>query len=64
MTGKASFVWGRGRGGGEQQQSFDAFIERLTSPPVLAIPTTTGQFVLDTDASDLAIDGELNQMQV
>ena len=52
-------VW-RGR---EQQQSFDALIERLTSPPVPAIPTTNGQFVFDTEASDLAIDGELNQIQ-
>ena len=58
MTGKASFRWG-----GEQQQSFEASVERLTSPPVLAIPTSEGKFVLDTDASDLAIGGELSQIQ-
>ena len=58
VTGKASFRWG-----GEQQQSFEAFVERLTSPPVLAIPTSEGKFVLDTDASDLAIGGELSQIQ-
>ena len=46
VTGKASFRWGE-----EQQQSFEALVERLTSPPVLAIPTTDGNFVLDTDAS-------------
>ena len=45
VTGKASF-----RLGEEQQQSFEALVERLTSPPVLAIPTTEGKFVLDTDA--------------
>ena len=43
VTGNASFRWGEA-----QQQSFDAPIERLTSPPVLAIPTTDGDFVLDT----------------
>ena len=58
VTGKASFRWGEA-----QQQSFDALIERLTRPPVLAIPTTDGDFVLDTDASDLAIGGELSQIQ-
>ena len=60
VTGKASFRWG---GGEAQQQSFDALIERLTSPPVLAMPTTDGNFVLGTDASDLAIGGELSQIQ-
>ena len=58
MTGKASFSWG-----GEQQKYFDDLVERLTSPPVLAIPSTDGKFVLDTDASDLAIGGELSQIQ-
>ena len=58
MTGKASFHWE-----GEQQQSFAALVERLTSPPVLSIPTSEGKFVLDTDASDLAIGGELSQIQ-
>ena len=57
VTGKASFRWGE-----EQQQSFEALGARLTSP-VLAIPTTEGKFVLDTDASDLAIGGELSQIQ-
>ena len=30
---------------------------------MLAIPTSEGNFVLDTDASDLAIGGELSQIQ-
>ena len=58
MPGKASFRWREA-----QQQSFDALIERLTSPSVLAIPTTECNFVLDTEASDLAIGGELSQIQ-
>ena len=58
MTGRASFRWE-----GEQQQSFEALVERLTSPPVLSIPTSEGKFVLDTDASDLSIGGELSQIQ-
>ena len=56
VAGQASF-WE------EQQQSFEALVERLTSPPVLAIPTSEDNFVLDTDASDLAIGGELSQLQ-
>ena len=30
---------------------------------MLAIPRSQGKFVLDTDASDLAIGGELSQIQ-
>ena len=52
VTGKASFRWGEA-----QQPSFDALIERLTSPSVLAIPTTDGNFILDTARQTLPLAG-------
>lgn len=58
ITGKAAFRWDS-----DQEQAFRDLISRLTSPPVLAIPTQEGHFILDTDASDLAIGGELCQVQ-
>lgn len=35
----------------------------MTEPPVLTIPDNHGNFVLDTDASDYAVGGELSQIQ-
>lgn len=58
VTGKQPFVWGA-----EQQTAFDALRRALTSPPVLALPTADGQFVLDTDAIAEAIGAELCQVQ-
>lgn len=45
ITGKAAFRWDS-----DQEQAFRDLISRLTSPPVLAIPTQEGHFILDTDA--------------
>jgi hypothetical protein len=47
----------------EMQESFDTLKSLLTSPPILAMPTDTGEFVLDTDASDFAIGAVLSQRQ-
>lgn len=47
----------------EQQEAFDKLINLLLEPPVLAIPTSTGHFILDTDASDFAVGGEFSQIQ-
>lgn len=58
LTGKNKFVW--------EDIHEDAFCElkkALTSTPVLALPTKEDQFVLDTDASNDAIGGELLQIQ-
>jgi hypothetical protein len=35
----------------------------LTTPPILALPNSKDEFVLDTDASDNAIGAELSQVQ-
>jgi len=52
------FAWGS-----EQQESFDRLKLALISPPVLAMPTDHGEFILDTDASDTAIGAVLSQKQ-
>ena len=58
LTGKKPFHWGD-----EQQQAFEAVKQALVSAPVLALPTKSDPFILDTDASDLAIGAELLQVQ-
>ena len=55
---KAPFVWTT-----ECQRAFKELKDRLVSAPILAFPTTTDTFVLDTDASNLAIGAVLSQQQ-
>jgi transposase InsO family protein len=45
------------------QQSFEQLKERLVNSPVLALPANDGQFILDTDAVDVAIGAVLSQIQ-
>jgi len=47
----------------DAQRAFDAIKDALTSPPILAMPTDDGQFILDTDASDHSIGAVLSQIQ-
>ena len=54
----ATFRWSD-----EAQRSFETLKAALTSPPVLAMPTDDGEFILDTDASDYAIGAVLSQRQ-
>ena len=35
----------------------------MVQPPVLALPNAHDEFILDTDASNTAIGGELTQVQ-
>ncbi len=58
VVGKQKFKWDK-----EQQEAFDSLKNALTTPPVLALPNKTDPFILDTDASDLAIGAELIQVQ-
>ncbi|HSN22635.1 MAG TPA: reverse transcriptase domain-containing protein, partial [Methylomicrobium sp.] len=44
-------------------EAFHALKAALTSPPILAMPSNSGQFTLDTDASDTAIGAVLSQQQ-
>jgi hypothetical protein len=53
-----AFVWTE-----VEQEAFDMLKIALTSTPILAMPTETGDFVLDTDASVVAIAGILHQWQ-
>ena len=58
LTGGCPFVWGE-----REKKSFESLKAPLTSPPVLAMPNTTDQFILDVDASNVAIGAELIQVQ-
>lgn len=58
VTGKYKFQWGE-----KQQIAFNKLRLALTSPPVLALPNHQDEFVLDTDASNIAVSGELIQIQ-
>ena len=59
LTGKdVPFVWDSG--------CSDAFHElraALIGAPILAFPTETGQYILDTDASNFGLGGVLSQIQ-
>ncbi|XP_077865927.1 uncharacterized protein LOC144353210 [Saccoglossus kowalevskii] len=58
ITGKKSFKWE-----GEQQVAFYTIKNALISALVLALPNRVDPFILDTDASNLAIGAELLQVQ-
>ena len=51
------------RWGTEQEKTFDELIQKLMEAPVLAYPNSKDLFILDTDASNHAIGGELLQVQ-
>ena len=47
----------------ETQEAFETLRKALTMPPILAMPDDSGEFVLDTDASDQSIGAVLSQIQ-
>jgi len=47
----------------ECQQAFAELKKRLTTEPVLALPTDNGMYILDTDASDFGLGAVLSQQQ-
>ncbi len=48
---------------GKHQEAFEAIKKALTEAPCLSYPQPEGTFILDTDASDVAIGAELSQLQ-
>ena len=44
------------------QQAFDSLHSHLTSPPILAFPDFSKEFILDTDASDTGLGAVLSQL--
>jgi len=52
------FVWTD-----ECQTAFETLKSRLTSAPILALPTDEGTYTLDTDASDYGLGAVLSQKQ-
>jgi hypothetical protein len=55
LTGKAPFAWL------EHEKVFNTLKEALLSPQVLGLPREI--FILDTNASDLAVGAQLSQLQ-
>jgi len=47
----------------EQEDAFNQLNQRLTSTPVLGMPTDVGTFYLDCDASDVGLGSVLSQEQ-
>ena len=47
----------------EAEQAFELTKKKLCGAPVLALPRQEGTFILDTEASDVAISGILQQEQ-
>ena len=58
LTGKKPFKWGM-----EQQEAYETLKNALQTTPVLTLPNSTDNFILDTDASDTAIGAELLLIQ-
>ncbi len=47
----------------EQKKALKHLKRSLTTAPILVFPVTSGQFVLDTDASNQSIGAVLSQLQ-
>ena len=59
LTGKyARFHWDE-----QCQRAFEEMKEKLTTAPIMSFPRDEGQFILDCDASQLAIGAVLSQVQ-
>ncbi|XP_063952099.1 uncharacterized protein LOC135153446 [Lytechinus pictus] len=58
LTGKQPFKWEEAH-----QCAFESIKHMLITAPVLTLPDSTDGFVLDTDASDIALGAELLQIQ-
>jgi len=49
--------------GPEQMNAFCTLKERLISAPILGMPTDSGMFLLDSDASSVGLGAVISQMQ-
>ena len=58
ITGKQRFRWNK-----EKERAFQQIKKALTEAPVLAWPNRHDTFILDTDASDVAIGAVVSQLQ-
>lgn len=52
------FTWGD-----REQRAFDQLKTAMCTAPILAFPTAEGQFIIDTDASDVGVGCVLSQVQ-
>jgi hypothetical protein len=58
LTGKNPFHWQP-----VHQTAFEEIKKALTNAPVLGLPNKTDPFILDTDASDVAVGAVISQVQ-
>jgi hypothetical protein len=59
LTGKSvPYRWGP-----EQETAFRTLKHKLTTAPVLGMPANEGQYILDTDASNVGLGAVLSQVQ-
>ena len=58
MRKEAKFHWEE-----EQDQAFEELKRRLTSAPILGMPTNDGSFIVDSDASNIGLGAVLSQEQ-
>ena len=59
LTGsKAEFHWDT-----QEQEAFDLLKEKMITAPILSYPNAYDSFILDTDASNVAIGAALSQLQ-
>jgi len=58
LKGKKEWKWEK-----EHQQAFNELKDKITSQPVLSLPKREGNFRVETDASENAIEGVLSQEQ-
>jgi hypothetical protein len=58
LTGKRTYQWGE-----EQERAFDELRKAMVREPVIALPSATDPFILDTDPSDRSVGAELIQIQ-
>ncbi len=53
-----SFIWTE-----KAQRAFDKIKTAMCAPPILALPQPTGEYILDTDASNVGVGAVLSQVQ-
>lgn len=57
MSGNKALKWNC-----DMQTAFNTLMEKLSTPPALAFPDSKSMFILETDASNFAVEAVLVQI--